>query len=216
MFLPSPVGTSLVSVCLSYLPPAAYLTKEPGTIFSTWQRRRGQAAVRSPLAVSPNTDVAPVHPCTVVPRLYVVSRCGLRSMAGPDPEKLLVQLLPGSSFQPTTPQTKVVIAFPTDWFPRYSPGLICPRGGTRHLSWLHVRRSPLAYVSCLSRSLWVAALPSRTLLGLSSLASPINWMRVHSASSPGSVIKTLKKTSPGINPCSTSLLPASSLYLCIL
>lgn len=58
------------SSCLSSLPPPAHLSREPGTVFSMCQRRRGQAAVRSPMAVSPLTEAAPVCPvCTGGPRV---------------------------------------------------------------------------------------------------------------------------------------------------
>lgn len=77
------VGTFPVSVCLSSVPPAAHLSKGPGTIFSTWQRRRGQAAVRSPMAVSPHTEVAPVDPRTGVPRVNVVSRSLTHALGSP-------------------------------------------------------------------------------------------------------------------------------------
>lgn len=57
------------SLCLSSLPPPAHLSREPGTVFSMWQRRRGQAAVRSPMVGCPLTEAAPVCPRTGRPQV---------------------------------------------------------------------------------------------------------------------------------------------------
>lgn len=190
------MGTFPVSVCLSSVPPAAHLSKGPGTIFSTWQRRRGQAAVRSPMAVSSRTEVAPVDPRTGVPRLNVVSRCRLISVAAGGSSRSLVSWpCSGEAVGPAASRVLVLAHCPSSQgahglshraVPQILlPGLIHPRGRWQHSSWLRFRRSPLGRASCLSRSLWVAALPSSASPGLSSSASPISWMRRHSASSPG-------------------------------
>lgn len=152
-------------------------------------------------------------------------RCGLTSARGyrgtvisPDPlTVLLVHIAQALLFllccqgTPMAPvhlvPTKTSWAFSTGQLPSQAvPSLYCcegfclPRCKALHLPLLNFMRFLSAHSSNLSRSFWVAALPSCILTAPSGLVSSVNLMWVYSDSSSRLLMKMLNNISPSINP----------------
>lgn len=123
--------------------------------------------------------------------------------ASPVPGRLLLLLLPGSSFLAHCPLSQGAHGYSSWAVPQLSPVFVCPRGWTWHFSWLCFRRSWSAH-ACPGLSGWQ---PCPQVHGQ---VSPV-WHHPQtgwdcSLPPPQVRHKDVKWDQSGINPCSTSLV----------
>jgi len=85
-------------------------------------------------------------------------------------------------------------------------GLPRPKCKTLHLALLNLTRLTRVHLSSLSRYLWMASLPSAVINHTTQLSVITNLLRVHSIPSPMSLIKTLKRTGPRMDPWGTPFI----------
>ena len=112
------------------------------------------------------------------------------------PKSFLVGLL--SIHSPPSLHLFLVLPWPMCW--------------TLHLALLNFMRFTQAHLSSLSRSLWVASLPSSVSTASHSLVSLANLLRVHSIPLSMSPTKMLNSTSPNTNPWGMALITGIPRY----
>lgn len=93
-------------------------------------------------------------------------------------------------------------------------GLSFPRCKMSYLLLSNFMMFMPAYVSKLSRSLWISALPSSVLTAFPILVSSTNSLREPCIPSSSSLMKTLKSIGHSIDPWGTPLVTSQQLQLC--